>query len=45
MTLSLKTAKRVKRAQQVVVTVTKDGKTVKTTVAATGKRTLPIAFR
>jgi hypothetical protein len=44
-TLSLKQAKRVKRGQKVVVTVVKDGAKVSTTVAATGKRTLPIAFR
>jgi hypothetical protein len=44
-TLTLKSAKRVKRAQKVVVTVTKDRKTVKTTLAASGKRTLSITYR
>lgn len=44
-TLTLKSAKRVKRGQKVVVTVVKDRKKVSTTLAASGKRTLTITFR
>jgi LmbE family N-acetylglucosaminyl deacetylase len=39
--LTVKSARRVPRGQKVVLTVTKDGKTVKTTVAATGRAVLP----
>ncbi|MES1192960.1 MAG: hypothetical protein ABUM26_01450, partial [Solirubrobacterales bacterium] len=40
--VTVRSARRVARGQKVVVTVTKDGKTVKTTVKATGRAVLPI---